>query len=74
MSKRFLIRPLVFLVLLMSIFILVGCNDNEANDINGEATTNGTVNETNEDVKEIVEVDATILGVDNISVDELSMF
>lgn len=72
MSKRFLIKPLVLLVLVMSIFILVGCNENEPNNAEVNAT-NENADVVNEE-DDVVEVEAAIVGANDSSIDELSAF
>lgn len=72
MTRKNFIKPLVLLVLVMSIFILGGCNANEPNDANNEAATNENADVVKEEDE--VEVDALITGASDSSVEELSQF
>lgn len=76
MKKRFLINSLILALVVMSIFIFTGCtsNESEENGVNDTVTnTGGNNNAGEEDVTE-TETEATITGVDNVTVKELTAF
>lgn len=75
MKKRLSLVSLVVLVLALSVFMLAGCNT-ENNENNTGSTTTGTTNGGGDNTTpdEPTGVEASIEGIDDVTVDELTTF